>query len=94
MIGRTHICGLYLRFLFESLKNVPICQKGEKERREVTMAGNKNMRRLSVLVTAQTLYNLDKLARMAQVKNVGRVIDKLTREKMIALREVERDAVQ
>ena len=58
------------------------------------MARRGNMRRLSVLVTEQTLYNLDKLARMAQVKNVGRVIDKLTREKMIALREVERDAVQ
>ena len=53
------------------------------------MARRGNMRRLSVLVTAQTLYNLDKLARMAQVKNVGRVIDKLTREKMIVLRQTE-----
>ena len=48
----------------------------------------KNMRRLSILVTAQTLYNLQKLADMTGCRNVGRVVDKLTREKMLALRRV------
>ena len=48
----------------------------------------KNMRRLSILVTAQTLYNLHKLADMTGSRNVGRVVDKLTREKMLALRGV------
>ena len=48
----------------------------------------KNMRRLSILVTAQTLYNLQKLADMTGSRNVGRVVDKLTREKMLALRGV------
>ena len=45
----------------------------------------KNMRRLSVLVTAQTLYNLKRLAGMEGC-NVGRAVDKLNREKMLALR--------
>lgn len=48
-----------------------------------------NMRRLSVLVTAQTLYNLERLARMGELPDLGRVIDKLTREKMLALRSYE-----
>lgn len=46
------------------------------------------MRRLSILVTAQTLYNLQKLADMTGSRNVGRVVDKLTREKMLTLRRV------
>ena len=50
------------------------------------MNRKKNLRRLSVLVTAQTLYNLQKLADMAENRNVGRVVDKLTREKMLALK--------
>ena len=48
----------------------------------------KNMRRLSILVTAQTLYNLQKLADMTGSRNVGRVVDKLTREKLLTLRRV------
>ena len=43
------------------------------------------MRRISVLVTAQTAYNLDKLAAMCGYKEQGRIIDKLVREKMIML---------
>lgn len=43
------------------------------------------MRRISVLVTAQTAYNLDKLATMCGYKEQGRIIDKLVREKMIML---------
>lgn len=49
------------------------------------MSDRKNMRRISVLVTAQTAYNLDKLAAMCGYKEQGRVIDKLVREKMIML---------
>lgn len=46
----------------------------------------KGMRRLNVLVTAQTMGNLEKLAAMAKYRNVGRVVDKLTREHMLSLR--------
>ena len=46
-----------------------------------------NLRRLSCLVSAQTLYNLYKLAKICGYgDNVGKVIDKLTREKMIQLK--------
>ena len=55
------------------------------------MGRKKNMRRLSILVTAQTLYNLHKLADMTESRNVGRVVDKLTREKMLALKGVGKD---
>ena len=47
------------------------------------MSRKKNLRRLSVLVTAQTLYNLVRLSKMEGDRNVGRVIDKLTRDKMV-----------
>ena len=53
-----------------------------------TVSRKKNMRRLNTLVTAQTLYHLQRLADMDGNRNVGRVIDKLTREKMLALRGV------
>ena len=43
------------------------------------MSRKKNLRRLSVLVTAQTLHNLERLAAM------GRVVDKLTRDKMVSM---------
>ena len=48
----------------------------------------KNLRRVSVVITAQTLYNLEKLAAACGYKDIGRVIDKLTREKMIENRNV------
>lgn len=47
----------------------------------------KNLRRISMVVTAQTRYNLEWLAAVSGCKDVGRVVDKLVREKMIALRE-------
>lgn len=50
------------------------------------MSRKKNMRRLNTLVTSQTLYHLQRLADMAGNRNVGRVVDKLTREKMLALK--------
>ena len=51
--------------------------------------GKKNLRRVSVLVTAQTLKNLRRLANMSGYNELGLVIDKLTREKMLSLREPE-----
>ena len=45
------------------------------------MSKRKNMRRISVLVTAQTAYNLEKLAAMCGSQEQGRIIDKLVREK-------------
>lgn len=51
-----------------------------------TKRRQKNMRRVSVLVTAQTAHNLEKLACMSGCgRNVGRAIDKLVREKMLSL---------
>jgi len=47
---------------------------------------NKNLRRLSALVNSQTEYHLHQLAHMAGYKEIGRVIDKLVREKMITLK--------
>lgn len=45
----------------------------------------KNMRRVSLRVTAQTLYNLERLRQMGELRDMGRVVDKLTREKMLSL---------
>ncbi len=47
----------------------------------------KNMRRVSLLVTAQTAWNLQRLADMSGFKEPGRVVDKLVREKMISLNQ-------
>ena len=47
--------------------------------------GNKNLRRLRCLVTAQTMGNLERLAAMDGCGDVGRMVDKLTREKMLSL---------
>lgn len=46
----------------------------------------KNMRRLSILVTAQTAKNLEKLAAMSGYREIGKVVDKLTRDRMLYLR--------
>lgn len=43
-------------------------------------------RKLTVRVTPQTAYNLDRLAQISGQKSAGRVVDKLVREKMLALR--------
>ena len=48
------------------------------------MSRKTNLRRLSVLVTAQTLHNLERLAAMDGSRNLGRVVDKLTRDKMVS----------
>ena len=48
---------------------------------------NKNLRRLRCLVTAQTRGNLERLAQMDGCGDVGRMVDKLTRDKMIPLKD-------
>lgn len=51
------------------------------------MQNRKNLRRLSLLVSAQTVWNLEKLARMSGYgDNLGKVVDKLVREKMILMK--------
>lgn len=50
----------------------------------------KNLRRISILVTAQTKGNLEKLALMAGYGHeLGRVVDKLTRDRMVSLKYKE-----
>ena len=51
--------------------------------------GNKNLRRVSMVVTAQTAKNLERLAQMDGQPTIGRVMDKLVREKMLSLRQPE-----
>ena len=46
--------------------------------------------RLTVRVTSQTAYNLDRLARMAGI-STGQVIDKLVRDRMLELRGAGRN---
>lgn len=48
---------------------------------ECMKTNKKNLRRVSVVVTAQTLYHLNQMAAMAGYgeKDLGRVIDKLVR---------------
>lgn len=48
---------------------------------------NKNRRRQSVLLAAQTVYHLENWARLHGHRDIGRVIDKLTRDRALALRE-------
>lgn len=49
------------------------------------MRDKKNLRRVSLLVTAQTAYNLEKLAVMCGYREQGHVVDKLVREKMLMM---------
>ena len=49
------------------------------------MREKKNLRRVTLLVTAQTAYNLDRLATMCGDREPGHVVDKLVREKMLEL---------
>ena len=51
----------------------------------------RNLRRISIVVTAQTAKNLERLAAMSGYFEIGRVVDKLTREKMISLHVKEND---
>lgn len=46
----------------------------------------KNLRRVNVVITAQTKSNLEHLAAACGYNGIGQVIDKLTREKMISMK--------
>jgi len=59
-------------------------------RRKVMKTEKKNLRRISIVVTAQTKGNLERLAAVCGYSEIGRVVDKLTREKMISLHNFER----
>lgn len=50
--------------------------------------GKKNLRRISILVTAQTAYNLRMLADMAQVPEPGMIVDKLVRDRLKLIRPI------
>lgn len=51
------------------------------------MRDKKNLRRVSVLISAQTLWNLGRLAKMAGYgDNIGKVVDKLVRDKMVEMK--------
>lgn len=50
------------------------------------MSRKKSLRRISILVTAQTAWHLRDLARICGYRETGRVVDKLVREKMVSLR--------
>lgn len=54
------------------------------------MRDKKNLRRISEVVTAQTNFNLDRLADMAGYGHIGKVIDKLTRDHMLVLARAAR----
>lgn len=51
----------------------------------------KNFRRISTLVSAQTLYHLENMRRFHKYKDIGQVIDKLVREKQISLSRIYKE---
>ena len=55
------------------------------------MTNKKNLRRVSMVVTAQTLYPLNQLAAMSGYSEIGRVVDKLVREKAVSLNVGRKD---
>lgn len=51
------------------------------------MSRKNNKRRVSVLLTSQTVYHLQRIAASCGRKDIGWVVDKLTREKVLELRK-------
>ena len=51
--------------------------------------GKKHLRRLSILVTAQTAANLERLSQMDGQASIGRTVDELVRKKMFSFRQPE-----
>lgn len=49
----------------------------------------KHLRKIHCNVTAQTLYHLEHMAAAMGTNNIGRVIDKLTREKIIEMKSTK-----
>lgn len=56
------------------------------------MSNKQNTRKLSVRVTPQTAFNLERLVAISGLKTTGRVIDKLVREKMLSFKEIAKQA--
>lgn len=51
------------------------------------MGNRKNLRRVSMLVSAQTLWHLRELAKASKYgDNLGKAVDKLVREKMMGMK--------
>lgn len=46
-----------------------------------------NSRRIRIVVTAQTLYHLQQMQQFCGYKDIGRVVDKLVREKQLSHKE-------
>ena len=46
-----------------------------------------NRRRINTLVSSQTLFHLEQMRKVCGFADIGRVIDKLVREKQIELNE-------
>ena len=44
---------------------------------------NKNLRRIHITISSQTLYHLENMRNFSGYKAIGQVIDKLVREKRI-----------
>lgn len=60
----------------------------------VAMGNKKNLRRISIVVTAQTKSNLERLAAACGYSEVGKVVDKLTREKMLFLHGTKKGVIE
>lgn len=54
----------------------------------------KNRRRISTLVSAQTLYHLENMRQLFGYNDIGRVIDKLVREKRESMNKGVRSNVR
>lgn len=50
------------------------------------MRRDKQLRRISIVVTARTAKNLERLRDMAGYASTGQAVDKLTRDRMVRLR--------
>ena len=50
------------------------------------MMRNKNMRRVTLLVTAQTAWHIKNLSKIARCSQ-GCIVDKLVRDRMVSLKE-------
>lgn len=54
----------------------------------------KNRRRISTLVSAQTLYHLENMRQFCGYNDIGRVIDNIVREKRESMNEGVRNNVR
>lgn len=61
----------------------------QKNQHAYTVSGKKNLRRLNIVVTAQTQYHLEAMAAANGwgEKDIGRVVDKLVRTALVESRK-------